>query len=173
MVGARGFEPPTPCSRSRCATRLRYAPTVTGQVAGGGGDCKRLAARWRGKIAVPSSAMAGRTRRVVTQGRPTLRGGVRLRRWPARRPGGHPREVDPPGRTTGRPPNVDPPGAIAGRVRRRQAAASAATIRSPISAVETGVPPSGPIRSAVRTPSASTFSTAASSASAAAPSLNE
>ena len=44
MVGARGFEPPTPCSRSRCATRLRYAPTVTGQVAGGGGDCKRLAA---------------------------------------------------------------------------------------------------------------------------------
>ncbi len=29
MVGARGFEPPTPCSRSRCATRLRYAPTMT------------------------------------------------------------------------------------------------------------------------------------------------
>ncbi len=28
MVGARGFEPPTPCSRSRCATRLRYAPTM-------------------------------------------------------------------------------------------------------------------------------------------------
>ena len=28
MVGARGFEPPTPCSRSRCATRLRYAPTL-------------------------------------------------------------------------------------------------------------------------------------------------
>src|SRR3972149_1418155 len=26
MVGARGFEPPTPCSQSRCATRLRYAP---------------------------------------------------------------------------------------------------------------------------------------------------
>ena len=26
VVGARGFEPPTPCSRSRCATRLRYAP---------------------------------------------------------------------------------------------------------------------------------------------------
>ena len=25
-VGARGFEPPTPCSQSRCATRLRYAP---------------------------------------------------------------------------------------------------------------------------------------------------
>src|SRR5204862_6225253 len=28
LVGARGFEPPTPCSQSRCATRLRYTPTV-------------------------------------------------------------------------------------------------------------------------------------------------
>ena len=28
MVGARGFEPPTPWSRTRCATRLRYAPNV-------------------------------------------------------------------------------------------------------------------------------------------------
>ncbi len=28
MVGAIGFEPTTPCSRSRCATRLRYAPTL-------------------------------------------------------------------------------------------------------------------------------------------------
>ncbi len=27
VVGARGFEPPTPSSRTRCATRLRYAPT--------------------------------------------------------------------------------------------------------------------------------------------------
>ncbi len=27
MVGARGFEPPAPCSQGRCATRLRYAPT--------------------------------------------------------------------------------------------------------------------------------------------------
>jgi hypothetical protein len=27
MVGARGFEPPTPCSQSRCATRLRHTPT--------------------------------------------------------------------------------------------------------------------------------------------------
>ena len=26
VVGAEGFEPPTPCSQSRCATRLRYAP---------------------------------------------------------------------------------------------------------------------------------------------------
>ena len=28
MVGAEGFEPPTLCSQSRCATRLRYAPTL-------------------------------------------------------------------------------------------------------------------------------------------------
>src|SRR4051812_23872888 len=27
MVGAAGFEPATLCSQSRCATRLRYAPT--------------------------------------------------------------------------------------------------------------------------------------------------
>ncbi len=26
MVGADGFEPPTLCSQSRCATRLRHAP---------------------------------------------------------------------------------------------------------------------------------------------------
>jgi hypothetical protein len=29
MVGARGFEPPTPCAQDRCATRLRYAPTIS------------------------------------------------------------------------------------------------------------------------------------------------
>ena len=28
VVGARGFEPRTPCAQGRCATRLRYAPTV-------------------------------------------------------------------------------------------------------------------------------------------------
>ena len=29
LVGARGFEPPTPASRTRCATGLRYAPITT------------------------------------------------------------------------------------------------------------------------------------------------
>ena len=29
LVGARGFEPPTLCSQSRCATRLRHAPMET------------------------------------------------------------------------------------------------------------------------------------------------
>ena len=28
LVGADGFEPPTLCSQSRCATRLRHAPTI-------------------------------------------------------------------------------------------------------------------------------------------------
>ena len=27
LVGAEGFEPPAPCSQSRCSTRLSYAPT--------------------------------------------------------------------------------------------------------------------------------------------------
>ena len=39
LVGARGFEPPTPCTRSRCATRLRYTPTGS----------RRLSARVRGR----------------------------------------------------------------------------------------------------------------------------
>src|SRR2546427_12386469 len=28
MVGVRGFEPPAPCSQSRCATRLRHTPSA-------------------------------------------------------------------------------------------------------------------------------------------------
>src|SRR6059036_672667 len=28
LVGAPGFEPATPCAQGRCATRLRYAPTL-------------------------------------------------------------------------------------------------------------------------------------------------
>ena len=31
MVGMRGFEPPTPSSRTKCATRLRYIPTLLGK----------------------------------------------------------------------------------------------------------------------------------------------
>src|SRR5258708_17582007 len=30
MVGERGFEPPTPWSRTRCSTRLSHSPTVRG-----------------------------------------------------------------------------------------------------------------------------------------------
>lgn len=34
MVGVAGFEPATPCSRSRCATGLRYTPAAVA-LAGG------------------------------------------------------------------------------------------------------------------------------------------
>ena len=34
LVGVRGFEPPTPSSRTRCATRLRYTPTSPREAAG-------------------------------------------------------------------------------------------------------------------------------------------
>ena len=30
VVGARGFEPPTPCAQGRCATSLRHAPFPKG-----------------------------------------------------------------------------------------------------------------------------------------------
>lgn len=42
LVGLRGFEPPTPCSRSRCATRLRYSPTVARELYLVGLICKRV-----------------------------------------------------------------------------------------------------------------------------------
>ena len=32
LVGARGFEPPTPWSRTRCSTRLSHAPTLRARV---------------------------------------------------------------------------------------------------------------------------------------------
>ena len=32
LVGARGFEPPTSCSQSRRATRLRHAPILAGRI---------------------------------------------------------------------------------------------------------------------------------------------
>jgi hypothetical protein len=38
VVGARGFEPPTPASRTQCATGLRYAPTKSTELQASG-DC--------------------------------------------------------------------------------------------------------------------------------------
>jgi hypothetical protein len=32
LVGAIGFEPTTPCAQGRCATRLRYAPTLLAEL---------------------------------------------------------------------------------------------------------------------------------------------
>ena len=40
MVGERGFEPPTPCSRSRCSTRLSHSPNM-------GCGSVSLGAAWR------------------------------------------------------------------------------------------------------------------------------
>ncbi len=37
LVGARGFEPPTPASRTQCATGLRYAPTRASDTRSGRG----------------------------------------------------------------------------------------------------------------------------------------
>ena len=31
VVGVRGFEPPTPSSRTKCATKLRYTPMSAGR----------------------------------------------------------------------------------------------------------------------------------------------
>jgi hypothetical protein len=39
LVGAEGFEPPTPCSQSRCATRLRYAPRLKKHSCGTSRSC--------------------------------------------------------------------------------------------------------------------------------------
>lgn len=43
MVGAKGFEPSTPCSQSRCATRLRHAPKKNPRRCGAG---KLWGERW-------------------------------------------------------------------------------------------------------------------------------
>ena len=40
LVGARGFEPPTPCSQSRCATRLRYTPKTGAEISTGPQGCQ-------------------------------------------------------------------------------------------------------------------------------------
>ena len=38
LVGAKGFEPSTPCSQSRCATKLRHAPKKNRAVACAGAE---------------------------------------------------------------------------------------------------------------------------------------
>src|SRR2546427_1211830 len=67
LVGASGFEPPTPCSRSKCATRLRYAPTILSQRAptlASGQDPSQLCPfrldGWRaGRLGLSSYPLAG------------------------------------------------------------------------------------------------------------------
>src|SRR5215475_13348726 len=38
VVGATGFEPATPCTPCKCATRLRHAPTVGRSLTGKGSE---------------------------------------------------------------------------------------------------------------------------------------
>ena len=66
LVGVRGFEPPTPCSRSRCATRLRYTPNRAGIYAEGYPSSRPLVpGRCRGRAGgrlnapVPSPSRSG------------------------------------------------------------------------------------------------------------------
>src|SRR5687768_1767205 len=49
VVGVEGFEPPTSCSQSRRATRLRYTPIVAAHLGSNGGRCPRT----------PGAAMLG------------------------------------------------------------------------------------------------------------------
>lgn len=42
LVGMRGFEPPTPSSRTKCATGLRYIPNKLCIIVSGGCFDKRL-----------------------------------------------------------------------------------------------------------------------------------
>ena len=48
MVGETGFEPATLCSQSRCATRLRYSPTIRqlGLIGRFANPCLAEAGRW-------------------------------------------------------------------------------------------------------------------------------
>src|SRR5512145_2467828 len=54
MVGVRGFEPPAPCSRSKCSTRLSYTPIWL--------DGAALAAPGRPYTGPASAPQAARTR---------------------------------------------------------------------------------------------------------------
>ncbi len=55
MVGARGFEPPTTSTPRRCATRLRYAPSIV------------CAERRAGPLPPPISGAAVRRRTMIPE----------------------------------------------------------------------------------------------------------
>ena len=70
MVGAIGFEPTTPCAQGRCATRLRYAPTLRSSI-----DSKLLP-RTRPQLGIcarPARPSRTRRRRPGWRRKPTLR----------------------------------------------------------------------------------------------------
>ncbi len=58
-VGVRGFEPPTPCSQSRCATRLRYTPIVVGKQTAGYGITEREVKQARPRVRPGTPTVGG------------------------------------------------------------------------------------------------------------------
>ena len=91
-VGARGFEPPTFCSQSRRATRLRHAPYVSGSLPTGGrgslhdgarrclSACRCRRAAGPGTPVPPRSSVGASMRSAARSvGRQKLRGRDRLR----------------------------------------------------------------------------------------------
>ena len=79
LVGARGFEPPTPCSQSRCATGLRHAPMKLGGESGGNdrraltgasnageGHLRALDNRRRSALSAGRAALPGRRAKPYT-----------------------------------------------------------------------------------------------------------
>src|SRR5579863_537825 len=65
MVGERGFEPPTPWSRTRCSTRLSHSPTFAARDALRGRGLARFLPLWCASISLAESgarrARQGRT----------------------------------------------------------------------------------------------------------------
>src|SRR5207247_246611 len=74
-VGARGFEPPTPCSQSRCATGLRHAPAKLEVKCGKQDSDGRRAVVLCGKTAESASQYLTKGRQVYIEGR------IRTRQW--------------------------------------------------------------------------------------------
>src|SRR5688572_10106125 len=56
MVGAKGFEPSTPCTPCRCATRLRYAPTEPEIIPALVGNCPHAVHRTQGRTGLAQAA---------------------------------------------------------------------------------------------------------------------
>ena len=78
MVGAAGFELATLCSQSRCATRLRYAPTnniltlkrrILGAEAKKVTYFEKLACAWGGYFALPGVKRDNKEERPAGAGR--------------------------------------------------------------------------------------------------------
>ena len=59
MVGAEGFEPPTLCSQSRCATRLRYAPTEISEGRQRPRSERLMVRLYRRRMALPEARTGG------------------------------------------------------------------------------------------------------------------